>query len=71
MDALILERLLHQQGIVPAWHYRLVDVEALVAGHLGQPPVSLVESAKALGIHFPEAEQHTATGECPDRTGDL
>ena len=62
-DTFILERLLHQQGVVPAWHYRLVDVEALAAGNLGRPPMSLVDSAKALGIHFPEDEQHTAAGD--------
>lgn len=62
-DTFVLERLLHQQGIAPAWHYRLVDVEALAAGHLGRPPASLVDTATALGIPFPENQQHTALGD--------
>lgn len=33
-DAAFLSRLLRANGCCPAWHYHLVDVEALAAGHL-------------------------------------
>lgn len=35
-DAQILERLLRSEGYLPSWHYRLIDVEALTAGHFGR-----------------------------------
>lgn len=62
-DTHVLSCLLHKHGIQPAWHYRQVCVEALTAGHLGTPPVSLIDSAAALGIDFPAEEQHTALGD--------
>lgn len=62
-DTHILSRLLFKNGIQPAWHYRMIDVEALTAGYLGNPPASLVDSATALGINFPEDQQHTALGD--------
>lgn len=62
-DAHVLANLLHRHEIQPAWHHRMVDVESLTAGHLGLPPVSLVDSAQSLGVEFPVAEQHTALGD--------
>lgn len=33
-DAAFLDRFLRRNGLVPAWHYHLCDVEALAAGYL-------------------------------------
>lgn len=33
-DAAFLTRMLRRHGTAPAWHYHLIDVEALVAGYL-------------------------------------
>lgn len=33
-DAEVLDRLLRRNGLLPAWHYHLVDVEALAVGYL-------------------------------------
>lgn len=62
-DTHVLQRLLHGQGLSPSWHYRLVDVEALTAGHLGREVGGLANCAAALDVPFPEAEQHTALGD--------
>jgi DNA polymerase III epsilon subunit-like protein len=61
-DAAFIEALLRRNGLAPAWHYHLVDVEALVAGKLGiKPPWDSEELAAAVGVTAPEgAERHTA-----------
>jgi DNA polymerase III epsilon subunit-like protein len=78
LDAAFLTRLLRRAGYAPAWHYHLVDVEALVAGWLAAaagefpdirsdldptPPWNSRELALALRVeHDPDA-QHTALGD--------
>ena len=50
-DAAFLARLLHDNGHTPAWHYHLVDVEALAAGKLGiAPPWDSHELSRRMGI---------------------
>jgi DNA polymerase III epsilon subunit-like protein len=62
-DTECLSAMLRRHGLIPAWHYRLMDVEALTAGHLGREVGGLAACAEALGIPFPESEQHTALGD--------
>lgn len=64
-DAAFLTRLLRQSGLQPAWHYHLVDVEALAAGKLGiEPPWDTRKLAAALGIaELPADVVHTALGD--------
>lgn len=60
-DTEILERLLREQGLTPAWHYRLICVETLTAGHLRRHVGGLGKCAEALGI--PVEGAHTALGD--------
>jgi oligoribonuclease (3'-5' exoribonuclease) len=67
-DAAFLDRLLRRHNLVPAWHYRLVCVEALAAGKLGIPPPwdsnELAARAHAELSDDPlEVERHTALGD--------
>jgi hypothetical protein len=77
-DAETLNRLLRQQGLIPGWHYHLIDVEALAVGYLhGQLtvptrlPISELtlpwdsdELSRACGVEPPgEEERHTALGD--------
>ena len=62
-DTHILSRLLYANGLQPSWHYRLVDVESLTAGHLGRQVGGLQACAEALGVSFSESERHTAFGD--------
>ena len=62
-DTHILERLLRSHLLQPAWHYRLRDVESMTAGALGEDVGGLAECAAALGLSFPEDQQHTALGD--------
>lgn len=65
-DATFLTALLGRYGLVPAWHYHLVDVEALAAGRLGiAPPWDSAALADALGIDSadPQFAKHTALGD--------
>ncbi len=61
-DALRLDLLLRANGSCPAWHYHLVDVEALVAGHLKNPPPwSSKQLSEAVGVTPPPPDKaHTA-----------
>jgi hypothetical protein len=43
-----LRKLLLSQGFIPAWHYHLVDVEALAAGWL----MAIRSDAADMGIHY-------------------
>lgn len=50
-DAERLERFLRRNGQCPAWHYHLVDVEALAAGRLGiKPPWDSDFLSASLGL---------------------
>lgn len=52
-DTEILERLLRDNGLTPAWHYKLTCVETLTEGHLRRPVGGLAKCAEALGIDVP------------------
>ncbi len=46
------------------WHYHLIDVEVLAAGHLQiPPPYSSDELCERYGVVVDEAEKHTALGD--------
>jgi DNA polymerase III epsilon subunit-like protein len=62
-DARFLEMFMRINGFAPAWHYHLVDVEALVAGQLGiRPPWNSHELARQIGV--PELDgKHSALGD--------
>jgi DNA polymerase III epsilon subunit-like protein len=64
-DAAFLETLLRAYNLVPAWHYHLVDVEALAAGYLHQqPPWNSEELSRTLGVEPPQGDEpHTALGD--------
>ena len=63
-DAAFLTRLLRKHGLVPVWHYHLVDVEALAAGKMGmQPPWNSEELSRAVGVEPGGFERHTARGD--------
>jgi hypothetical protein len=70
-DTEVLDRLLRAQGILPAWHYHLQDVETLAVGYLrgqGKPVPALPwksdELMAAIGVEVPSDEQrHTAYGD--------
>lgn len=62
-DAAFIERLLRKAGLVPAWHYHLIDVESLAAGKLGLPPPwSSDDLAEKLGVPRLDGK-HTALGD--------
>lgn len=62
-DADCLAALLRRHGLIPAWHYRMYDVESLTAGYHNKPIGGLAACAESLGIDFPADEQHTALGD--------
>lgn len=63
-DAAFLDVFLRRWGAAPAWHYHLVDVEALAAGKLGiEPPWDSEELSRAVGIDPDEIDRHTALGD--------
>lgn len=64
-DADRLRKLLRAYGVMPSWHYHLVDVEALVAGRLGlAPPWNSRDLSAAIGVEMPtDEERHTALGD--------
>jgi DNA polymerase III epsilon subunit-like protein len=57
-----LRKLIRRHGLTPGWHYHLVDVESLVAGHLKiGPPWKSADLSEAAGVALPsEEERHTA-----------
>lgn len=64
-DAAFLAPFLRSQGYGPAWHYHLVDVEALAAGHLQwEPPWNSEELSLVLGVEPDQFDRHTAIGDC-------
>ena len=72
-DTEVLSVLLRRHGLIPSWHYHLIDVEALAVGYLHGKVLDAQwlgqkwESDKigaALGIDpTPEDERHTALGD--------
>lgn len=69
-DAHVLGNLLRDQGFTPAWHYHLVDVEAMAVGWLARRGIALNlpwksdQLSQACGIDPPtDDERHTALGD--------
>lgn len=70
-DAHVFDRLLREHRLTPAWHYHLIDVEALAIGYLrgqGEPmpplPWKSDELSIAIGVQPPgEDDRHTALGD--------
>lgn len=61
-DALRLDNALREAGFAPAWHHRLVDLEAMAMGLLQwDEPRGAIEIAKFLEIVHPI--EHTAIGD--------
>lgn len=59
-----LRKLLLQEHYIPAWHYHLVDVEALTAGALRiPPPWKSSDLWEKLGLNLDNYERHTALGD--------
>ena len=75
-DAETFDDMLRRHGRIPAWHYHLIDVEAMAVGWLAgkyaatgltlplTPPWKSDELSRACGIEPPpEAQRHTAMGD--------
>jgi hypothetical protein len=63
-DAAMLDAMLRRHQLTPAWHYHLVDVEALAAGKLGLPPPwDSDELTAKVGVEVAEKDKHTALGD--------
>jgi hypothetical protein len=69
-DTETLDPLLREHGLLPAWHYHLIDIESMAVGFLAgkgqpvRPPWKSDELVEALGVRdsTPE-ERHTAMGD--------
>lgn len=63
-DARFLNRFIRRWGLVPTWHYHLIDVENLAAGKLGiAPPWDSDDLSRAVGVEPDEIDRHTALGD--------
>lgn len=68
-DAATLAPMLREWGLCPAWHYQLIDVVPLAAGHLPRtrrpaPPWKSWEVGELVGVPAPSAaDAHTALGD--------
>lgn len=63
-DTEVLAARMRANGICPSWHYHLVDVETLAAGHKQLPPKWDFDQILALyGLEYAEADRHTALGD--------
>lgn len=63
-DAEVLGARMRARGICPSWHYHLVDVETLAAGHRGfRPPWGFDDILAAYGLAYDETDRHTALGD--------
>lgn len=59
-----LRKLLRSNGACPEWHYHLIDVENIAAGHLKmRPPYKSEELSLALGVDPATYDRHTAMGD--------
>jgi len=59
-----LRRWMHREGVVPSWHYHLIDVEALVVGRLGTaPPWDSQYLSTSVGVDPDRFDRHTALGD--------
>lgn len=68
-DAATLDAMLRRHGLLPSWHYQLIDVVPLAAGHLPRtrrpaPPWRSYEVSELCGVPRPSADvAHTAMGD--------
>ena len=63
-DTEVLGTRMRANGILPSWHYHLVDVETLAAGAKKlTPPWSFDAVLELYGLSYDEAERHTALGD--------
>lgn len=63
-DAAFCARFLRDQSQAPAWHYHLVDVEAMIAGKYGlAPPWKSDDLTQRLGLNAEDYDRHTAMGD--------
>ena len=62
-DTYTLERMQRRNKVAPTWHYRLMDVESMVTGHLRRVVGGLASCMSAMGLDFPQESQHTALGD--------
>jgi DNA polymerase III epsilon subunit-like protein len=63
-DAEVLGARMREHGILPSWHYHLVDVETLAAGAIGQePPWNFDAMLAVFGLQYAEEDRHTALGD--------
>lgn len=64
-DATFLGAFIRQNGQVPTWHYHLVDVLPLIAGHFRlAPPWDSKDLSAVLRVEPPDGEErHTALGD--------
>lgn len=63
-DADVLGIRMREHGILPSWHYHLVDVETLAAGALKlAPPWDFDAVLERYGLTYDEADRHTALGD--------
>lgn len=63
-DEETLARLLKDNGLVPTWHYHLVDIESMAAAQLrARPPWNFDTLLAAYGLTYTEEERHTAIGD--------
>lgn len=69
-DTEVFAELLRDEGLTPAWHYHLIDVENLVVGYLAgkgrpvAPPWKSDDLAEAIGVPpVPDDQRHTALGD--------
>lgn len=74
-DARTLDPMLRRHGLIPAWHYHLIDVEAMAvgwlfgkypigAGAVCEPPWKSDDLSRACNVEPPsDDERHTALGD--------
>jgi hypothetical protein len=69
-DTHVLDPLLRENGLVPSWHYHLVDVESLAVGYAAAKGIEISlpwksdDLSTAIGVFPPgEADRHTALGD--------
>jgi hypothetical protein len=70
-DTDTLDPLLRRHGLIPAWHYHLIDIEVLALGYLAatrneviHPPYRSDDLTLALGLDpAPPEDRHTALGD--------
>jgi DNA polymerase III epsilon subunit-like protein len=63
-DTDVLGQRMRAHGILPSWHYHLIDIEALAAGALHKaPPWGFDDLLAAYTLTYDETARHTALGD--------